>query len=428
MGTTRHQGGVTAGHDGRMTATPAWPAPGPIDRDELAEWTTAQSSNCGLGDVPPLGGPLAPGWTELVDDRGVLVRRTPGPRGSIPVWCVHGLGGSSADWVRLSGALSSVATVFSVDLPGSGRSDPPPDGRYSPVLDADLVGQVIEKVSGGPVHLVGNSYGGVVATLVAARRPDLVMTLTVISPAVPDLRLTRDRGADPRLGLLLMPGTARLAHQRLGSIAPMARARGMGELCFGHPELITEDDYAVAAQEHVRRASLPWTYSAMVGTLRGLMAGYLRRGPLSFAAAAAAVSVPVLVVWGTRDRLVDVRLAQRTTASYRDAELLVLAECGHVAQMEDPWSTARGILGLWERRARATAGGRRVGQAAAKGRPRATPRQGRGPEPQVGPVAQVGVAANAEPVPTAGVVGSAGQDGTGRAVPAHSVPYGNLIA
>ena len=296
-----------------------------------------------------MGGPLPTGWTELIDGRGVLVRRTAGPAAAVPVWCVHGLGGSSADWIRLTGALSGSATVYSLDLPGSGRSDPPPAGRYSPVLDADLVARAIEQVSGGPVHLVGNSYGGVVATLVAARRPDLVRTLTVISPAVPDLRLTNDRGADPRLGLLLLPGTARVAHQRLGSIAPMARARGMGEICFGHPELITDEDYEVAAREHGRRASLPWTYPALVGTLRGLMSGYLRRGPLSFAAAAAAIEVPVLVIWGTRDRLVDVRLAQRTAAAYRDAELLVLAECGHVAQMEDPWSTARGILGLWER-------------------------------------------------------------------------------
>ena len=186
--------------------------------------------------------------------------------------------GASTDWTRLSAALAPFATGYSLDLPGSGRSDPPPDGRYSPAADADLVAGAIEQVTGGPVHLVGNSYGGVVATLVAARRPDLVRTLTVISPAVPDLRLTRDRGADPRLGLLLLPGTAGLAHQRLASIPPMARARGMGELCFGHPELITDEDYAVAAAEHAWRAALPWTYPATMGTLRGLMAGYLRRG------------------------------------------------------------------------------------------------------------------------------------------------------
>lgn len=341
-----------------------------------------------LGEIPALCGTLPAGWTELIDGRGVLVRRSPGPDGAVPVWCIHGLGGSSADWVRLSGALADTAPVYSVDLPGSGRSDPPPAGRYSPVLDADLVGQVIEQVSAGPVQLIGNSYGGVVATLLAARRPELVRTLTVISPAVPDLRLTSDRGADPRLGLLLVPGTAGLAHQRLAAITPMARARGMGEVCFGHPELITDEDYEVAAAEHARRATLPWTFPALVGTLRGLMSGYLRRGRLSFAAAAAAVQVPTLVIWGTRDRLVDVRLARRTAAGYPDAELLVLAECGHVAQMEDPWSTARAVLALWDRANGALRDGGALVDDDGSGDPR--------------------------------------QDRAGRAVPAHSAPYGNL--
>ena len=266
----------------------------------------------------------------------------------MPVWFVHGLGGASTDWNRLSGALSRFATGYSLDLPGSGRSDPPPGGKYSPVAEADLIAQLITQVSGGPVHVVGNSYGGLVATLLAARHPELLRTLTVISPAVPDLRLTRDRGSDPRLGLLLLPGTAPLAQQQLASIPPAARARGMGELCFGHPELITEQDYEVATAEHAWRARLPWAHTAIVASLRALMTSYLRPGEASFARAAAAVTVPTLVVWGTRDRLVDVRLSRGAAAAYPRATLLVLAECGHVAQMEDPRSTARAIVALWQ--------------------------------------------------------------------------------
>jgi pimeloyl-ACP methyl ester carboxylesterase len=294
-----------------------------------------------------LSEPAPDGWTELVDGRGVFVRRDAGPPDATPVWFVHGLGGASTDWTRLSAALAPTATAYSLDLPGSGRSDPPPGGRYGPGVDAELTAAVIDQVSGGPVHLVGNSYGGFVATRLAARRPDLVRTLTVISPAVPDLRLTQDRGADARLGLLLVPGTAGLAYQRLAAIAPMARARGMGELCFGHPELITDQDYEVSAAEHIWRAGLPWVYSATVGTLRGLMSGHLRPGPWSFVADAGRVRAPTLVVWGTRDRLVDVRLSRRAAAAYPQARLLVLAECGHVPQMEDPFSTARAIIGLW---------------------------------------------------------------------------------
>lgn len=266
------------------------------------------------------------------------------------MWFVHGLAGASTDWTRLSAAVSVLATGYSLDLPGSGRSDPPPQGRYSPQADADITAAAIDQITGGPVHLVGNSYGGVVATLLAARRPDLVRTLTVISPAVPDLRLTRDRGADARLGLLLLPGAARVAVDQLASIEPIDRARGLGDVCFGHPELLQDADYQALALEHRWRAALPWTHAATVATLRGLMAGYLRRGSLTFATTAAQVLAPTLVVWGTRDKLVDVRLSRRATAAYPRAELLVLAGCGHVAQIEEPLATALGIAELWEGR------------------------------------------------------------------------------
>jgi len=362
-------------------------------------WSTAELSDDELGVIPALAQAPPAGWTEVVDGRGVQVRREPGPVGATTVWFVHGLGGSSADWTRLSAALAPMATGYSMDLPGSGRSDPPPGARYSPQADADVVASLISQVSGPPVHLVGNSYGGLIATLVAAQRPDLVRTLAVISPAVPDLRLTRDRGADPRLGLLLVPGTAGLAYQRLASIPPLARARGMGELCFGRPELITDEDYAASAAEHAWRADLPWVYAATVGTLRGLMSGYLRPGRWSFTSVAARVGAPTLVIWGTRDRLVDVRLSQRAAAAYPRAQLLVLAECGHVAQMEDPWSTARGILALWRR---PTGGSAEIATVA--------------PDATEGVVGMVG--------------GPVGSDDvrTGRAAPAGSTPCGNLVA
>ena len=167
---------------------------------------------------------------------------------------------------------------------------------------------------------------------------------------MPDLRLTRDRGADARLGLLLLPGAAKVAVDQLAAIEPLERAHGLGDVCFGRPESITETDDQALALEHSWRAALPWTHAATVATLRGLMAGYLRRGSLSFATTAAQVLAPTLVVWGTRDKLVDVRLSRRATAAYRRAELLVLAGCGHVAQIEEPLGTALGIAELWEGR------------------------------------------------------------------------------
>lgn len=367
---------VRAGHHDEVTSTPSWHVAGPPPRDELAAWTTVEPADGDLGVIPPLSQSAPPGRMELVYGGGVNVRCQPGPAGAVPAVYVHGLGGASTDWTRLAAAMAPHATGYSLDLPGSGRSDPPPAGRYSPAVDARVVARTIEQLADGPVHLVGNSYGGIVVTQVAAGWPHLVRTLTVLAPAVPDLRPTADRGADPRLGVLLVPGTAALAYQRLASIPPMARARGMGELCFGRPESITDRDYALSAREHAWRARLPWVFEATIGTLRGLMNGYLQPGSRSFAAQAGRVKVPTLVVWGTRDRLVDVRLARRAAAAYPDAQLLVLAGCGHVPQMEQPEATARAMLAVWRSGAAAS---ERTGPPAVRIDPGAPPRPIRTP-------------------------------------------------
>ena len=71
---------------------------------------------------------------------------------------------------------------------GFGLSPPPDDGDYSMPAHVRAVVRLIESEGRVPVHLFGNSLGGAVATVVAARRPELVRTLTLVSPALPDFR------------------------------------------------------------------------------------------------------------------------------------------------------------------------------------------------------------------------------------------------
>lgn len=363
--------------DGSMSADR--PASDAASRDALGRWSTATLHAAepvgilGVAAEPPAG------RIEMVDGRGVYVRCTadspagnrnrPAGGNGEPIddsadrnsdgdanlagsidgpdaWYIHGLAGSSTNWTSLAEALSGHATGYSVDLPGHGRSDPPPRGRYSIRDNADLVAALIRRRSRSPVHLVGNSFGGVISTCLAARHPQLVASLTVISPAVPDLRLTRDRGADPILGLLLVPGTAGIAERKLSALSPMARARGMGRICYGKPELISDSDYEAAAADLAWRAELPWAHSATIGSLRGLLRSYFGRSS-SFRADAAKVSVPALVIWGTRDALVDVRLARTTSSWFSNCSLLILPGVGHTAQMEEPVLTARAVARLW---------------------------------------------------------------------------------
>jgi pimeloyl-ACP methyl ester carboxylesterase len=72
-----------------------------------------------------------------------------------------------------------------------------------------------------------------------------------------------------------------------------------------------------------------------------VLAAYLERGPSSLWRQAAQVPVPTLLVYGRRDKLVDVRTSRRALATFPDARLVVLPNSGHVAMMEHPAIVAR---------------------------------------------------------------------------------------
>ena len=244
------------------------------------------------------------------------------------------------------GLLEGVVDSEAVDLPGFGCSSPPARGRYGVGAHARAVIAHLERGGRGPVHLFGNSLGGAVSTRVAADRPDLVRTLTLVSPALPNLR--RTKGSDPRLPLLLLPGLARLAERRLAARTPEQRARGVLELCYGDPSTIPPQRMAEAVDEMARRGALAHSQDAFRASLRGLVRSYLARGDRSPWATAARVQAPTLLVWGDRDRLVDVAIAPRAARTYPDVRLLVLPGVGHVAQMERPETVARAFLGMLE--------------------------------------------------------------------------------
>jgi pimeloyl-ACP methyl ester carboxylesterase len=293
----------------------------------------------------------------------VFVRCTPwtgpveGPADGAPrerALYVHGLGGASTNWTDLAALLAVRFEGWAVDLPGFGRSQPPPRARYSVPGHARAVVDVLEHIAalpgegqGRPVHLLGNSLGGLVSLVVAARRPDLVASLTLISPAMP---VYRAPDAFSRvLALLLVPGVPALAERRLRRISAEQHVRAMVQMCFGDPARVPRERIDEAVEEMRERAGQPWADRALARSMRGLLSSYLRVGRGGAWRLATTLRTPTLVVWGDRDRLVDPRLAPRLAAAVPDARLLVLEGVGHVAMLEAPEPTARAVLGLAER-------------------------------------------------------------------------------
>lgn len=288
--------------------------------------------------------PLLP-WPGEVREAGpyrLFVRTAPGGPGAEPALYVHGLGGASTNWTDLMHLLSPRLAGEAVDLPGFGHSDPPPDGAYALETHIRAVTALLKQR--GPVHLFGNSLGGAVATRIAADRPELVRTLTLISPALPLLRPRRF--TDTQILLLMLPGVTALARRRFSLLPAEQRSRRVLELCFADPRRVPPERRLEAAEELRRRDGLGWSSEALIGSLRGLIASYLSYGGRTMWRAAARVQVPTLLIWGRHDRLVDVRVGYRAQQVFPNAGLLVIGDGGHVSQLEHPETVARAVRDL----------------------------------------------------------------------------------
>ncbi|MFD9614378.1 alpha/beta fold hydrolase [Streptomyces sp. NPDC004288] len=274
----------------------------------------------------------------------LTVRARPGNRpGLPPALYVHGLGGSSQNWSALMPLLADLVDGEAVDLPGFGDSPPPDDGDYSVTGHARAVIRFLDAGGRGPVHLVGNSLGGAVATRVAAVRPDLVRTLTLVSPALPELRVQRT--AWPT-ALLAVPGAASFFARLTKDWTAEQRVKGVLALCYGDPGLVSEDGFRYAVEEMERRLELPYFWDAMARSGRGIVDAYTLGGQHGLWRQAERVLAPTLLVYGGRDRLVSYRMARRAAAAFRGSRLLTLPEAGHVAMMEYPETVAQAVREL----------------------------------------------------------------------------------
>ncbi|MGW3401156.1 alpha/beta fold hydrolase [Streptomyces zhihengii] len=274
----------------------------------------------------------------------LTVRSRPPVRpGLPPALYVHGLGGSSQNWSALMPLLADVVDGEAIDLPGFGDSPPPDDGDYSVRGHTRAVVRHLDAAGRGPVHLVANSLGGAVCTRVAAVRPDLVRTLTLVSPALPELRV--QRSAVPT-ALLALPGVAPLFNRLTKDWGAEQRTRGVLALCYGDPARVTDEGLRNAVEEMERRIRLPYFWDAMTRSARGIVDAYTLGGQHALWRQAERVMAPTLLVYGRRDRLVSYRMARKATAAFRDSRLLTLPDAGHVAMMEYPETVAQAFREL----------------------------------------------------------------------------------
>ncbi|MFD7922116.1 alpha/beta fold hydrolase [Streptomyces sp. NPDC059740] len=223
--------------------------------------------------------------------------------------CLHGIGSSSAAFAPQLDALSGHARVVAWDAPGYGRSADP----AAPLtLDdfADTAAALIRD-RGGVAHLLGVSWGGVIALRLAARHPDLVASL-VVADSSPG------SGTDPQRAEAMRSRPAELA--RLGA-AEFAATRG--------PRLLSPH----APPELVERVT-----ATMADAIR--LPGYAHAAEAMAAAdlrpELASITAPALVLCGEEDRVTGVEASQTLAGGLPRCAYVVLRGAGHLANQEQP--------------------------------------------------------------------------------------------
>ncbi|NQW88580.1 MULTISPECIES: alpha/beta fold hydrolase [unclassified Frigoribacterium] len=250
---------------------------------------------------------------------------------------LHGAAGSWTTWTPLLQAAREVDAVVSrpvlIDLPGWGAS-PEPDPGLDVESAAAVVVEVAEALGVTEFDLVGHSMGAFVALHLAAVRPDLVLSVSVVSATSFS---AIDAVTHPVRGLVRLPAFTllraafgvlpRASASLLGGAARIGLLRALSSPVFRHVD-------------RVPRSVL----EAFVAELRprGFLAAS-RSGQGYDATRWRGIDCDVAAVSGADDVFARSSDLDRLAGVVRHARTTLLADCGHFAHVERPHETLRAL-------------------------------------------------------------------------------------
>ncbi|HWM74045.1 MAG TPA: alpha/beta hydrolase [Nocardioides sp.] len=228
------------------------------------------------------------------------------------------VGDGRSSWSEQIDALSDEFTVIAWDAPGAGRSSDPPDSFR--IADfADCLVAFLRGLGVPQGHLVGLSFGGIVALAVADRHPEVARSLGLVSAYAGWRGSLPDEDVDDRLRRCL----------HLSEQPPDDFVRAMVPSMFSAaaPDSVVEA-FAASVREFRPAGFRTMAKASAEADLRHVLPE---------------VTVPTLLLYGDHDVRAPLQVAEGLRAGIPSSRLVVLPNVGHVCSVEAPDEVNRAL-------------------------------------------------------------------------------------
>jgi pimeloyl-ACP methyl ester carboxylesterase len=268
--------------------------------------------------------------TVMVDDLEIAYLRNHQAVDGDTIVMIHGFGANKDNWTRLAGHLTDDFNVYAIDLPGHGESSKPLDIGYRLEDQAGYVARIMETLSVGNAHIMGNSMGGAITALYAASYPERVKSAVLFDPA-------GILEYESELVDLVMDGDNPLIPKQPGDFERLMDFALEKKPFVPWPIMGVMEERAIANRD---------VNEVIFAAIRD--AGF----ESGFRNAITRIQAPVLIIWGKEDRVINYKNGEVFAAAIPDARLELMEGIGHAPMVEAPEESAELFRAFLDQRGR----------------------------------------------------------------------------